>query len=74
VGKLTIIYRILQISHIDYVSCWVPSQSHFDRFENILRTFLWSKYGGDHALEMVSWDVGNFPNEEGGSGLIDVVS
>lgn len=33
----------------------------------------WAKYGGDHTLPMVQWDVSIFPKESG-LGLIDVAA
>lgn len=42
--------------------------------EQILRFFLWSKYGGEQGLPMVPWVVCTIPKEEGGLGLIDVMT
>lgn len=66
--------NILQASHIYYVSCWLPSQTQFKNLEQILRFFLWSKYGGEQGLPMVPWVVCTIPKEEGGLGLIDVTT
>lgn len=73
-GKLTVVGRILQASHIYYASCWFPSRTQFRRLEQVLRSYLWAKFGGLKGLPMVPWDVCTIPKEEGGLGLIDVAT
>jgi hypothetical protein len=66
--------RILQASHICYVSCWLPNKVQFRHLEQILHSYLWAKYGGAWGLPMVPWDVCIMPKDEGGLGLIDVAT
>jgi hypothetical protein len=43
----------------------------------MLRSYLWSKYGGEASLMMVLWDVCNFvsyPRMREGLGLIDLAN
>ena len=74
VGKLTVVSRILQASHIYYVSCWLPNKTQICWLERILRSYLWAKYGVARGLPMVPWDVWSMPKDEGGLGLIGVVT
>jgi hypothetical protein len=73
-AKLMVVSRILQASHIYYVSCWLPSRAQFHRLEHILHSYLWAKYGGARGLPMVPWAVCIMPKDEGGLGLIDVAT
>jgi len=67
-----VVNRILQASHIYYVSCWLLRNAHFHCLEHILRSYLWSKYGGALGLPFVPWKVCTFHKEECGLGLIDM--
>lgn len=39
--------------------------------EQLLWSYLWTKYGGARGLSMVLWDVCIMPKDEGVLGLID---
>lgn len=53
----------------------VPSKAQFRWLKQILRAYLWSKYGGKRGdLPLVPWDVCTMPKHEGCLGLIAVAS
>lgn len=70
---MIIVGHILQDSHVYYVFYWIQGRVHFCQVDKILRSYLWSQYGGVRGLPLVSLDVFTIPNDEGGLGLIDVV-
>jgi hypothetical protein len=57
--------RILQASHIYYVSYWLSSQAQFKCLEYILWSYLWSKYGRERGLQTIPWDVCIMPKDGG---------
>lgn len=67
-------FHVLQASHIYYVSRWLLSRTQFKRLDQILRSFLWSKYFGEWGLPMAPWDFCSMPKGVGELGLIDVMT
>lgn len=66
--------HVLQALHIYYVFHWLSSRAQFKRLDQILKSFLWSRYGGDQGRPMVSWEVCSIPEVEGGLDLIDMAT
>jgi hypothetical protein len=46
----------------------------FVGWRQILQLYLWAKYGGALGISMVTWDVFIMTKDEGGIGLINVVT
>jgi len=58
--KLTIASRILQASHILYVSCRHPSKIQFRQLEHILKSYLWSNFLSIDGREDYQWFRGMY--------------
>lgn len=69
-----IIGHIIQASHVSYISYWFPSQPMFQQLEQILSSYLWSKYGGGQGLPLIQWDLFMIPKGKWGHSLIDVAT
>lgn len=72
--KLTVLCRILQASHVYYVSYWLPNCTQFAEIGENLEVLFWAKYGGERGLLMVPWHVCIITKNEGRLSLIDVTS
>lgn len=69
VGKFQICSKILVATHVNYSSCWVPSQACYNKLEKILRDFLWCNYYDKKGFHRVAWEFYYLPREVGRLGI-----
>ena len=71
VGRIQIANKILLGSHVYISSCWLPSQTCYTQLTQLIRRFLWSKWGNTKSLPITSWSHCIQPRDKGGLGIID---
>jgi len=53
-NKFQICSKILATTHIDYSSCWVPSQACYNKLQKLLWDFIWCNYSNKKGFHIIA--------------------